>query len=125
MQFDRQVKQLFSQSHTLSDKTFEYTQLLDLPEPVQKYFRHVLKEGQPYINYVRLSHDGQLKTGMNKEWVNIKGEQYFTTAKPGFIWKGTTATFTARDMYIGDKGRLMVSLVSLFTCSGCTGGKLQ
>ncbi len=38
---------------------------------------------------------------------NIKGEQYATTEKPGFIWKGATSMFIASDMYIADKGRLV------------------
>jgi hypothetical protein len=50
---------------------------------------------------------------LDKDWTDIKGEQYATTEKPGFIWKGTTAMFIARDMYISDEGRLIVSLLSL------------
>ena len=88
-------------------------QFSGLPEPVQQYFKHVLKDGHPYISHIRLTHDGQFKTGQVKDWVNIKGEQYFTTDKPGYIWKGTTTMFTARDMYIADKGRLIVTLFSL------------
>jgi hypothetical protein len=82
--------------------------------PVQRYFKYVLKEGQSYISYVSLLHDGQFKTGLDKGWTDIKGEQYFTTERPGFIWKGSTSLFTARDMYIADKGRLIVSLLSLY-----------
>ena len=113
IQFKEQVKQLFAQSKTITNKTFKQEQLLGLPEPAQRYFKRVLKEGQPYISYARITHDGQFKTGLDKDWINIKGEQYATTEKPGFIWKGTTAMFTARDMYISDKGRLVVSLFSL------------
>ncbi len=114
IQFTKQVKKLFAQSKHISGKIFNYTQLSDLPEPVQRYFKHVLKEGQPYISYVRLTYDGQFKTGLDKDWINIKGEQYFTVEKPGFIWKGETSMFTARDMYIADRGRLVVSLFSLY-----------
>jgi hypothetical protein len=89
-------------------------QVLGLPDPVQRYLKHVLKDGQPYISYARITHDGQFKTGFDKDWVNITGEQYATTEKPGFIWKGTTSMFIARDMFISDKGRLVVSLFSLF-----------
>lgn len=113
LRFREQVKNLFIHSKNISGKIFTGDQLIDLPEPVQKYFKHVLKDGQLYISYVRLMHDGQFKTGLDKDWVDIKGEQYFTTDTPGFIWKGTTKTFTARDMYIADKGRLLVSLFSL------------
>ncbi len=112
--FNKEVKQLFSRQKTFSEKRFNYQQLSGLPAPVQRYFKHVLKEGQPYINYVRIKHDGQFKTGLKKDWININGEQYATTEKPGFIWKGTTSMFIAQDMYIADKGRLVVSLFSLY-----------
>ncbi len=82
--------------------------------PVQRYFKCVLKEEQPYISYVSLLHEGQFKTGLDKGWKDIKGEQYFTIEKPGFIWKGITQMFTARDMYIADKGRLIVSILFLY-----------
>ncbi len=114
VQFSKEVKGLFSQSKNISENKFRYQQLADLPEPVQRYFRYTLKDGQPYISYARITHDGQFKTGLDKNWINIKGEQYATTEKPGFIWKGTTSMFIARDMYIADKGRLVVSLFSLF-----------
>jgi len=112
-QFSKQVKTLFAQSENISNCTFHKSQLDSLPDPVQRYFKLVLKDGQPFINYVRMTHDGQFKTGLDKAWINIKGEQYATTEKPGFIWKGTTTLFTARDMYMEDKGRLTVSLFSL------------
>jgi len=112
--FSKEVKELFAQSKSISDQKFHKNQLDNFPEPVQRYFNHILKEGQPYISYARIKHDGQFKTGIDKSWINIKGEQYATTAKPGFIWKGTTSMFVARDMYISDKGRLIVSLFSLY-----------
>lgn len=111
--FSKEVELLFSQSKNISTKVFHKNQLDKLPEPVQRYFNHVLKEGQPYQSYARIKHVGQFKTGIDKGWIDIKGEQYATTEKPGFIWKGTTSTFVAKDMYIGDKGRLVVSLLSL------------
>lgn len=123
VQFNKEVTALFSQSKNISGKTFQYSQLENLPVPVQRYFRHVMKEGQPYISYARLTHGGKFKTDPKKAWVNIKGEQYFTTEKPGFIWKGSTAMFTARDMYISDKGRLVVSLFSLLKIADGKGEK--
>jgi hypothetical protein len=114
IQFKKEVKALFSQSKTILNKTFSCEQISGLPEPVQRYFKYVLKEGQPYISTVRLTHDGQFRSGIKKDWVDIEGEQYFTAEKPGFIWKGQTALFTARDMYLSDKGKIIVSLFSLF-----------
>ena len=112
VKFGREVQELFAQSKNISGQLFHKAQLDNLPEPVQRYFKHVLKEGQPYVSYVRLKHDGQFKTGLKKDWVSIKGEQYFTTEKPGFIWKGTTSLFVARDMYLANEGRLIATILS-------------
>ncbi len=123
IQFTKEVKALFAQSAYIPGKKFSHIQLTGLPAPVQRYFRLVLKEGQSYISYARLLHNGQFKTGPGKAWVNIKGEQYFTTEQPGFIWKGTTNMFTARDMYISGKGRLVVSLFSFYNIVNGKGEK--
>ncbi|MEO8173876.1 MAG: DUF6544 family protein [Sediminibacterium sp.] len=114
VQFKKEVRQLFSLSKNSSAKNFQHSQLKDLPEPVKRYFKHILKEGQAYISYARMKHRGQFRTGEKKEWMNIKGEQYATTETPGFIWKGSTSLFSARDMYIANKGKLIVSIFSLF-----------
>ena len=123
IKFGREVKELFAQSKNISIQIFHKSQLDGLPDPVQRYFKHILKEGQPYISYARIKHDGQFKTGLDKGWINITGEQYATTEKPGFIWKGTTTMFVARDMYISDKGRLIVSLFSLYNVVDVKGEK--
>jgi len=123
IQFSREVKELFAQSKSISNQRFHKSQLDSLPEPVQRYFNHILKEGQPYISYARIKHDGQFKTGLDKGWINITGEQYATTEKPGFIWKGTTSMFVARDMYISDKGRLIATLFSVYNIADAKGQK--
>lgn len=119
--FKKQVKTLFANSKNISNKIYSVKQIENLPEPVQKYFNYVLKDGQPYISYARIKHDGQFKSGIDKNWANLKGEQYATTEKPGFIWKGTTMMFTARDLFISDQGRLVVSLLSVFNIADATG----
>ena len=112
--FKKEVALLFAQSSDISSKKFSYEQLERLPEPVQKYFKHVMKNGQHYISFVRLKHGGRFKTGIGKDWVGIKGEQYFTTQNPGFIWRGKVSIATAYDMYLSDNGRLQVVLLNLF-----------
>ncbi|WP_147205680.1 DUF6544 family protein [Segetibacter aerophilus] len=123
LKFKNEVGTLFSESGNISHKKFHYNQLQGLPEPVQRYFRLVLKEGQPYISYIRLKHDGLFKTDQKKDWVAIAGEQYFTTQTPGFIWKGTTSMFTAKDRYISSTGRLVVSLFSILKIADGRGEK--
>ncbi len=114
IQFRKEVEELFSGSERVRDRVFKLEQVSGLPEPVRKYFSHVLKEGQPYISYVRLKHDGFFRPAQGKDWVAIKGEQYFTSNNPGFVWKADTSLFSVRDMYINNSGRIIVSLLSLF-----------
>ena len=121
--FRKKVNELFAQSKNISQQQFQNSQLDRLPEPVKRYFNHVLKDGQPYISYVRIKHEGQFKADLKNNWMKIKGEQYATTEKPGFIWKGTTAMFIARDMYIADEGRLVVTLLSLINMVDAKGQK--
>lgn len=114
LQFSGDVARLLVNAADVSDRKFSYRQLEGLPLPAQQYFRHVLKPGQSYISRVHLTHTGLFKPDLEKDWVSISGEEYFTTERPGFVWKGKTATFTARDLFIEGKGRLVVSLFSLF-----------
>ena len=111
LKFRKMVRELLSLSGSISGQRFNYMQLAGLPEPVMRYFNHVIPDGQTYISYARIKHKGQFKAGFDKDWMNIAGEQYATTQRPGFIWKGTTALCTARDMYVADKGRLIVSVL--------------
>ena len=110
----RDVAELFSQTKTGPVKTYDPAQLVNLPAPVQRYFRHVLKPGQQYIRSVRLQHDGQFKTDLKKDWIAITGEEYFVAEKPAYIWVGTTTWFSARDQYVAGQGSLTVRLLSAF-----------
>ncbi len=110
-QFKKNVESLFSDLH-LSEKIYEEKNLSGLPAPVQRYFKHVLKPGQKYISCARLKHSGMFKSSDKDKFEKIKGEQYFTSVSPGFIWKGKTFLFTAIDMYLNTNGKLSVYLFS-------------
>ncbi len=128
--FNKEAKTLLAQPNPDRSRIFNLRQLDGLPEPVQRYFKHVLKIGQKYINQVGLTHGGQFKMGPDKAWLDIEGEQYFTTPKPGFIWKGSTRFFTAFDSYINESGRLVAWIFSFFKVADSKGenfneGELQ
>jgi hypothetical protein len=108
----RDVADLFAQRGTDPVDTFDPAQLADLPPPVQRYFWHVLRPGQPYLQTARLRHDGQFKTDLKRDWIPIMGDEYFLAGKPGYIWVGTTAWFSARDQYVAGRGSLTVRLLS-------------
>jgi hypothetical protein len=112
--FKKQVEILYENIQNISGQHYDSSLLNDFPEPVQRYFRSVLKDGQPYISSVRLEHKGLFKTDLKKGFIKITGEQYFSVVQPQFIWKGTTMMFTAIDSYIAKKGSLKVFLLNIF-----------
>ena len=105
------VQRLFAAAANTHAQTYHETQLAGLPAPVQRYFRHVLSEGQPYLRGLRLRHGGQFKTDLKKDWMAIEGEQYIAAEPAGFIWEGTTRWFVARDAYEAGRGSLAVRLL--------------
>ncbi len=112
-QIRKEIARLFSLAITGPVQTYDPAQLTSLPAPVQRYFRHVLKPGQPYLRSVRLRHDGQFKTDLKKDWMPITGEEYFVANTPGYIWIGTTTWFSACDQYVAGQGSLTVRLLDM------------
>jgi hypothetical protein len=121
--FAPKVNALFHLAKSISQEKYHPNQIQHLPEPVKKYFNYTLKDGQSYISHVRVKHTGTFRSGKDKKWAIIKGEQYATTATPGFVWKGSTLMFTALDSYVDGKGQLSVFLLSLFTMVNAKGDK--
>lgn len=113
-QISKEVKNLRTSTRDISANIYDEDLLVGLPLPVQRYFRYVLSEGQPYVSAVYMEHDGQFKTALDKEWIDIKGKQYFSADEPGFLWVGKTSLFSVRDMYISQKGRIKVKLLNIF-----------
>lgn len=108
----QEVNRLISSSRDISKKIFYQSFTVDLPTPVRRYFFYALKEGQPFISYARLRHNGSFKPHPKFNWMQIWGEEFFTTENPGFHWYGRTAVFQVIDKFIDGKGILKVYLFS-------------
>ena len=105
------AQRLFAAGAAGPARVYHEAQLAGLPAAVQRYFRRVLREGQPCPRGLRLRHTGQFKTDLKKDWIAIEGEQYISADPPGFIWQGTTRWFVARDAYEAGRGSLTVRLL--------------
>ncbi len=111
-------------------KTFSFNDLEGLPEPVQRYFKYALKDGQEHIKFVRLKQVGKFRMKENQSWMPIKAEQYFTTEDPAFIWRVKLAMvpfiwIEGRDMYYQGRGNMLIKLLSTITVADAAGSEMD
>jgi hypothetical protein len=98
-----------------------FRELDDLPAPVQRYFRKVLKDGQPMVAGVDVRHSGTFNmcetTDQRKPFTS---EQRVLTRRPGFDWNARMAVIPGlpvlvHDAYVAGEGILHVALFGLFS----------
>jgi hypothetical protein len=100
-------------------KTYSPDELIGLPAPVQRYFRSVLKEGQPMVLAVSVEHSGTFNMSeIREQWKPFSSTQRVITQRPGFDWEGRIAmmpglSVRVHDAYIAGEGILHASLFGL------------
>lgn len=98
-----------------------------LPEPVRKYLRSVLQDGQPVIEAVRLSQKGEFRRNDTKDgWRPLTATQVVTTRPPGFVWDARIRTGPAvcafvHDAYVAGDGILHAEALGLATVADSRG----
>ncbi len=120
---------LYSAREPVSPQTVDFRELEGLPAPVQRYFRVVLKEGQPMVAGVRVQHSGTFNMGeTTDQWKSFASDQEVVTQRPGFDWNGRIALIPGvpvrvHDAYVAGEGILHASLVGLFSVVNMRGGE--
>ncbi|WAC13318.1 DUF6544 family protein [Dyadobacter pollutisoli] len=114
VQFENAVKQLYKNPAIQHPKPFSYHQLSGLPSPVQGYLKHVLKEGQMPVRSVRMLMNGQFRTDIKKDWIEVNAQQYIPGWQPGFVWHGKGYMLSSRDSYLAGSGNSVVYRFGFF-----------
>ncbi len=101
-----------------------------LPAPVRRYLRYALGKDTPAIQTVRLQHGGFFRTNPGQRWVPIRGEEYFTVDKPGFVWTASIRPaplvwIEARDCLLSGRGNMLVNFNSTFTTADARGAEIN
>lgn len=109
------LKQSASESET---KTVSFKDFDNLPAPVARYFRLVLKEGQPVIRTARVKHAGEFR--LNDNWIPFESTQHFSARSPAFVWDADMKmnplmNVRVRDGYVSGKGSMQAKISSLYT----------
>ena len=111
----------------ITPHTFEARELDGLPPPVQRYFRAVLRDGQPLIAAARLSHEGRFNMGeTTDQWRPFTSTQLVITQRPGFDWDGRIAmvpgvNVLVHDAYVAGEGLLHAAVLGLVTVADIRG----
>ncbi|MGL4574470.1 MAG: DUF6920 family protein [Burkholderiaceae bacterium] len=101
--------------------TFSARELEGLPEPVQRFFRTALTEGQPLIAGLRLAHTGSFNMGQTADqWKPFTSTQQVAMQRPGFVWDANVMMMPGvpvrvHDAYVGGEGILHPSILGVFT----------
>ena len=109
------------QSAEADYQTFQSAMLADLPEPVARYFRYALTDGQPLIASAAMSQNGVLRTAISSpEWTKFTAKQFVAPAAPGFVWNARVAVrpgfhVSVVDSYNSGVGAGRVSLLGALT----------
>jgi len=103
----------------ITPTSYDPRELEGLPAPVQRYFRTVLKEGQPLVRAVSVEHTGTFNMSETGErWKPFSSTQRVTIRRPGFVWDARVRmvpgmTVYVHDAYVAGEGVLTAKLFGL------------
>ncbi|HET9821685.1 MAG TPA: DUF6544 family protein [Burkholderiaceae bacterium] len=103
-------------------------ELAGLPEPVQRYFRAVLQDGQPMIAALTVEHTGRFNLAPEgaHQWRPFTSRQRSTMQRPGFVWDARIAILPGlavhvHDAYVAGEGLLRPAVMGLLPLADLRG----
>ncbi|HYN59729.1 MAG TPA: DUF6544 family protein [Rubrivivax sp.] len=102
---------------------YDSRELEGLPAPVQRYFRAVLRDGQPIVTGVIVRHTGTFNVnalGTRERWMPFTSEQHVLTNRPGFVWNARMVlvpgiAVLVHDAYAAGVGTVHPAVLGLFS----------
>ena len=108
---------------------YDAREIEGLPAPVQRYFRAVLKDGQPHIAAATFDLAGTINMSATggENWKPFTSSQLAVIHRPGFLWNGRVSMLPGlaahvHDSYIAGTGSLHAAMLGLFTVAKVQGG---
>jgi hypothetical protein len=123
-EINRLVEQLQKNASSDEMRPISFGDFDQLPAPVAKYFRLVLKDSQPRIRTTRVRHVGEFN--MNSRWIPFRSEEYFSVHPPAFIWNAQMQvnplmSVRVRDGYRDGQGLMVAKMYGLITVVNAAG----
>lgn len=111
----------------IEPKTYDVREFEGLPVPVQRFFRAVLKDGQPMVAAARLEQTGTINMSETGDtWKPFTSTQRVILHRPGFDWEARSQfapglAVKVHDAYIAGEGILQASLFGLVSLAKLRG----
>ncbi|NUN66803.1 hypothetical protein HCU40_19070 (plasmid) [Pseudanabaena biceps] len=118
---DKLRVKLTNGQQSIQPKTYDPKEIVDLPEPVQRFFKTVLQDEQAIITKVELSQTGQFHMNETEDkWHKFTATQLVIPQRLGFDWNAKIQMFPfinvfVHDTYLLGEGNLQASILGLFT----------
>lgn len=101
-----------------------------LPQNVQRWLKYAQIIGKEKVTSVRLKQKATMRLEIDKRWMPVQAEQYFTPEEPSFIWKANIKMaplfhIVGRDIYTEGKGNMLIKFLSLFNVANSKGKKIN
>lgn len=113
------VARLFERGVVSDSPVYEEACLKDVPPVVARYFRAVLRNGQPIVRTARLEQRGFFLVRPAPDgWRPFVATDYFATHPTGFVWDaririGPALHIRVRDALVAGKGSMRASALSI------------
>jgi hypothetical protein len=124
---DKLRGKLTNGQRTIKPQIYNQKEIEGLPEPVQRFFRTVIKDGQAIVAAVKLSQQGLFNMSETEaKWSPFTATQLAITQRPGFDWDARIQMAPGlnafvHDTYLLGEGSLHASLLGLFTVADVRG----
>lgn len=118
---DKLRVKMTNEQQPIQPKTYDPKEIAGLPEPVQRFFKAVLQDGQAIITKVELSQIGLFHMNETEDkWHKFTATQLVTTQSLGFDWDAKIQMIPfinvfVHDTYLRGEGNLQASILGLFT----------
>jgi hypothetical protein len=106
---------------------YRESELVGLPAPVARYFRHVLTDGQPMVRVARFAQVGSMRMGDGEEtWRPFSATELFTVLPIGMLWDASIRQAPLMPVYVRDSyhagvGALRAEVLGLATVADFSG----
>jgi len=114
----KESKRMFQQVSTKNILIITESDIIHLPDIIQKWVHNSGMIGKEKIVSVRLKQKGTMRTKPQSKWMSFEAIQYFNLEDPSFVWFSKVNSkslihMVGRDKLKNGEGEMLIKLVSL------------